>query len=343
MAMEEGGHATVTVRDPSHRFDRPLNMKRSSVSIDGVVDSISHLSDEILHHIFSYIPTKFAIRTSVLSKRWRHVWSETPHLSFEWLSVSPNSINETLANSYSASKITSFHLCTDLTTEAHCVNTLIKFAMTHNVENLHLEFRNLIMKYKFPDFFYTNSSVKQLIVDAGFNNKMIPRCIVFWTSLRSLSLRNCKLSDESFHKILSGCPILESLRLQFCKSLHSLDLSQSQQLRRLEIERSSFSPAPMQILAPYIHYLRLRDAEALCALVDVSSLTEANVDVSYFKARTCYQRVLEPLKPDVLRALVQSMLEKFQNVDKLTLGVNFLQVMLPVFHSLKESLMPRML
>ncbi|CAL9239391.1 unnamed protein product [Arabidopsis halleri] len=35
--------------------------------IDGV-DNISSLPDEILYVIFSFIPTKFAIRTSVLSK-----------------------------------------------------------------------------------------------------------------------------------------------------------------------------------------------------------------------------------------------------------------------------------
>ncbi|CAH8257049.1 unnamed protein product [Arabidopsis lyrata] len=66
--------------------------------------------------IFFFIPIKFAIRTSVLSKRWRHVWSETPFLSIDCRSADANSINKTLA-SYSAPKIMSFHLC--ISSKAH--------------------------------------------------------------------------------------------------------------------------------------------------------------------------------------------------------------------------------
>ncbi|KAL1200112.1 F-box/LRR-repeat protein 25 [Cardamine amara subsp. amara] len=114
--MEEEEDATIAVRNPSHHVSRPCKIKRSSDLIDGGEDSISDLPDEILHHIFSFIPTRLAIRTSVLSKRWRHVWSETPHLSFEY--VSHKSISKTLVN-HSASKITSFQICTSLASEAH--------------------------------------------------------------------------------------------------------------------------------------------------------------------------------------------------------------------------------
>ncbi|KAG7553906.1 F-box-like domain superfamily [Arabidopsis suecica] len=290
MAIEEEDHATVAVRNPSDRFDRPVEIKRSrSDSIDGV-DSISDLPDAVLQHIFSYIPTKFAIRTSVLSRRWRHVWSETPHLSFKWLSVSPESVNKTLA-SYKASKITSFHLCTRLAITAHHVNSWLEFARSHNVDDIFLEFRGYIIttNYSFPDFFYNNSSLKNLIIDSRCN-EMIPRCTVSWTSLKYL------------------------------------DLSKSLHLRILDIDFSCFFRGPIKIVAPHIHYLRLRNSEAQCTLVDVSSLTEAKVDFSYIEPGCCYYS-FQLLKPDVLQGIVQAMLEKFQNVEKLTFGVNFLQIL----------------
>ncbi|KAG7588988.1 F-box domain [Arabidopsis suecica] len=113
----------------SVRSDHHQN-RMTGDKIDGV-DNISSLPDEILYVIFSFIPTKFAIRTSVLSKRWRHVWSETPFLSIDCRTADANSINKTLDN-YPAPKIMSFHLC--FSSKAH------DLARARNMEKLSLEF-----------------------------------------------------------------------------------------------------------------------------------------------------------------------------------------------------------
>ncbi|KAK3127329.1 hypothetical protein QOZ80_7AG0571530 [Eleusine coracana subsp. coracana] len=46
-------------------------------------DRLSDLPDELLHKILIRLPSTFeAARTSVLSRRWRHVWTNVPALSF---------------------------------------------------------------------------------------------------------------------------------------------------------------------------------------------------------------------------------------------------------------------
>ncbi|CAH8269841.1 unnamed protein product [Arabidopsis lyrata] len=286
-------------------------------SIDGV-DFISSLPDVILHHILSSVPTKSAIRTSLLSKRWRYVWSETPSLSIDCRRTDPNSIEKTLAF-FSAPKITSFHLCTSLLNRIDPLNSWIEFAISHDSEKLSLEFRDSrVRDYKFPDFFYTNSSVKQLLVNSG-SVDLIPRCSVSWTSLKNLSLSFCTLSDESFLKILSGSPLLESLELLYCAEFMCLDLSQSPRLKRLEIDRSDWFMGQTKIVAPHLHCLRLRHSRLPCSLVDVSSLTEADLNIYFCDLGT--------LTAGFLQHNVVKMLQMLQNVEKLTIGGTFLQML----------------
>ncbi|CAA7031684.1 unnamed protein product [Microthlaspi erraticum] len=273
----------------------------------GGVDLISSLPDEILHHIFSFVPTKLAITTSVLSKRWRHLWCETPYLSFPTSKDYIESILKTLA-SHSAAKIMRFHLyvnretCVASQSNDH-VDSLIKFALSHNVEELSLVFAPY---YTFPDV---------------HNNFFLGKS---WTSLRKLSLWRSICSDESFAKILIGSPMLESLTLQSC-TLRCIDLSESLRLRRLDIERASFAPHEFHIVAPHIHYLRLIDFRTKCVLSDVPSLTEANVDTAYYLPRFwCIQ--LDPSKDEDYQVMMQT-IEKLQNVENLTVGLSFLQML----------------
>jgi len=49
------------------------------------VDRINTLPDDILIHILSSLPTKQAFVTSILSKRWKHLWCYVPNVELEFV------------------------------------------------------------------------------------------------------------------------------------------------------------------------------------------------------------------------------------------------------------------
>ncbi|CAA7017445.1 unnamed protein product [Microthlaspi erraticum] len=283
------------------------------------VDLISSMPDVILHHILSFTPIKLAIITSALSRRWRHVWCETPRLDL-YGSYGALAINQTL-NSYRAQKITSFDLFMYECVPEPQLDSWIEFAMSHNVEKMSLSLRGFVSSesYRFPDSFYLSSSLEELWLDFV----MIPRCTVSWKSLRRLTLY---YSSQSLADILSGCPVLETLKLFYCGGgAQRLDLSKSPSLKTLEIIRRQYdTPGSMEIVAPHVRFLELRSTKEPCTLVDASSLIEANLDIDGYDNRDIALEADDCLP---LQNMVLKMLAKLRNVEELTFGTTFLQIL----------------
>ncbi|KAJ0228662.1 hypothetical protein HA466_0323080 [Hirschfeldia incana] len=295
------------------------------------VDCISSMPDVILHHILSFIPICLAIRSSALSRRWRHVWCETPRLDFRAYHYHPmasvRDINQTLV-SYKSPKITSFHLSDPgwVPQLEPQINSWIEFAVSRNVEQLFMSFGCRVdhRTYRFPNSFYRSSSLENLRLDFI----TIPGCTVSWKSLRSLTLDYC---FQSLDDVLSGCPVLESLTLGYCGGVRCLDLSKSPTLTILKITRRLYAwenRGSMEIVAPHLRFLELSNSDEPCTLVDVSSLTKAKIDIHVLPDPYQYHSYDDDVKADFLRLenMLLKMLAQLQNVEQLTFETTFLQI-----------------
>ncbi|KAH0883734.1 LOW QUALITY PROTEIN: hypothetical protein HID58_059830 [Brassica napus] len=241
-----------------NRSQRKLKPETSSTGDNE--DFISYLPDEILHHIISFNPTKLAAKTSVLSRRWRHVWCETPLSLLSWRGS--KGINQTMV-SYRALKLTSFRLDIAYPVSARQIK---------RTRDVPIPPTNPLL---------LGTTLRDICFDSQMHNNVL-----------------------GIHKKLDT---------------ERLNLSKSLSLRRLEIKWSFKSSYPVEIVAPHIHYLKLTMYEESCTLVDVSSVTQASLEI-FFNNNFFWVA-------EFVQIMVLKMLEKLQNIERLTLGRTLLQML----------------
>ncbi|KAL7243865.1 hypothetical protein ACSBR1_016144 [Camellia fascicularis] len=178
--------------------------------------------------------------------------------------------------------------------------------------------------HRLPQRLFTNSSLAILSV---LNCVVAPSGDVNWRSLKSLSVEYVLLSDEMIVKILSGCPVLEFLKINSCSGTSRLDIN-SASLKRLVIVfvfRNS-DESMLEISAPNLQSLKLLGHFLLikCRLVNVSSLVLAHLGFTF--DGTSGQDIIDDYEKQ--RNQLGELLERLQHVKEIQLGNWCIQVLL---------------
>lgn len=219
-------------------------------------DRISQLPNGILHHILSYLPTKLVVKTSILSKRWRYLWASISRIQvaiydFPTAKRFERFIEAVLLCRDASSPIQTFHLYLDRDLEQARADIWIYHAVQRDVRELDL---TLARNGKLPRCIFTCKSLSVL--------KLTNNCVrafefpINLSGLEILHLSAIYFKGETLVKLISGCPVLECLKIMFCY-FHVLHIN-SRKLKHLNLFETGSSKAKVRVVAPGLKSLDIR-------------------------------------------------------------------------------------
>jgi hypothetical protein len=177
-------------------------------------DRISSLPDPIISHILSFVPTKTAATTSILSKRWNPLWLSVLVLHFDDQTFQNfESFCHFVSFVFLVRDITlplrSFHLkCSNASIQPQDINGFVHAAAKRGIENLNLEMPGMVTLPR------SIVHCKTLVV-LHLKGLNISHGVLDFPLLKTLHLSSVLFQRfEYLVEILSGCPILEELQAE---------------------------------------------------------------------------------------------------------------------------------
>jgi hypothetical protein len=202
------------------------------------VDIISKLRDSIISHILSCLPTKDAVRTSVLSKRWIDCWTLINKVNI----VEDDSV---LLHSFKRKKscgnqhfinfvcktllliktynVESFSLVISKKYDATLINAWISCILNRSPKKFHirtyfeLSFSALTSHYLFNHTY----DFEELILEMCFCVIKVPSCIIYFTNLKVLQLCGIIFNIDASPRI--HLPVLKKFDTKNCSWLNAHD------------------------------------------------------------------------------------------------------------------------
>ncbi|XP_023729584.1 putative F-box protein At1g58310 [Lactuca sativa] len=316
-----------------------------------MVDHISNLPDCILHQILSFMHTKEAVKTSILSTRWKYLWVSVPKLDIDDAVLYPREIDDKHPSKVTsfmnfvgrvlrmrdASNLEKFSLICRISSDASQIKLWISDAISHNVRELDLCIVDMISSV-LPKSMFCSMSLTSLKLEVEWIK--IPPHVSF-PCLKNLHLDYVGfLNDGDAERLFSGCHVLEKLVLSYCQWIHLNHIVISiSTLKSLTIfDDSDFEPedddigCKIKIIAAKLtcfEYIGHLSNEIL--LSDIPSLVRAYIHISLPEER---QNEVTCRAVDLLKQLRNVMALGLSNVTMESLIFTDMPLHLPVFPNL---------
>lgn len=257
---------------------------------------ISSLPDPILCHILSFLPVHYSVKTSVLARRWRFLWTSVRSLHFEEPDYDskkekimgfPDMVYRVLL--LHDGPIDSLSICPWPHEDPminHCqIDAWISTAIARNVQVLHL---SDISEVPIPERCFKCKTLVELTIERC-TISVKPGAVCLYKLKKLNLLSNCYEDAESLPNLVSGCLAVENLIIerdmlecdmvccQICSpTLKSLALTCSVECYESDHEHK------LVLDLPAVQYLRICD-DISCVIwaEELSSLVEADIWLSY--------------------------------------------------------------
>ncbi|KAI5570298.1 hypothetical protein POPTR_011G024600v4 [Populus trichocarpa] len=205
------------MRESDHEIDaKSLKQKKLPNNMDEEINMIENLPDAMLLHILSFLPAKDALKTSILSKRWRHLWMSVSNLYFEeWrpdkFVMFMNSAERAMM-CRDVPRIEKFSLSSHMLNSA-CINALISNALSFKVQDFSLRLVYVGVPILLPHHLFSCPTLTVLNLEEV---TQFP-CTACLPNLKKVRLSCCLLPhQQSLLQFFSGCPKLQKLILNRC-------------------------------------------------------------------------------------------------------------------------------
>lgn len=266
------------------------------------MDRISNLSDDLLLKIFSYLPTKYVVTTTLLSKRWNSVWTMVPRFDFDdGFELDPSRYQTFTHHVDKTMSLRTSPILESLRFDVGpCCGTedmvtWIRRGMAQGVHELeifhteeHLKEEHRPIKLPKSLYAYENLEVLKLTYSVALDVPLD----VWFPCLKTLHLISVKYETKGCHsRLLSGCPVLEELVLDKSLNGHSMrafyvEMPKLQRLSVVDVcEEPNYGVDGLHmtvINVPSLKCLSFVDYfDDLCLCENMPEVVVANVKVVY--------------------------------------------------------------
>ena len=313
-----------------------LRVASRSVREGGVVirgeDRISLLPEPLLCHILSFLTTDQAVRTSVLSSRWRHIWKWVPRLELDSFDFTNDKVCVEFIDKFLAFQgkyyLREFKLTIDhdfFDGEACLSRVDMRKLERFQVEN----------RFRLNSIFYIATPLKLSLCEALVCLKLQ---FVRLYDLKSLSLPCLKImfledvvlpSDAAAEELISCSPVLEVLKIclskdDFVVALRVCSLSlKSFTLKRAEpVDADARAVIHSVVIdTPKLEYLSLMDYYELVSfesfeIISMAESVKVNLDLNFVMTREYFSGM----------EILYNLLKNFSRVGDVTMSWRTLQV-----------------
>ncbi|XP_047961806.1 F-box/LRR-repeat protein At5g02910-like [Salvia hispanica] len=223
-------------------------------------DRISALPDEILQHILSFIDIYEAIQTSILSKRWKHLWLSLLNIRMHLRGGASyhRHVSQFLSHRDAAAAVHDFHLSLDtqlcIREDLALVEECVLYAINHGVQSLRLHVSKHL-HFRLPAALFTSTTLQELELREKDTWIHVPARFSL-PNLKTLYLDvKFSFNYDDWRDPFAGLPELEKLSLRLW---NGLVLKAPPKLRFLEIFGSNSVIRIKEISAPLLTSFRYK-------------------------------------------------------------------------------------